>query len=312
MGRHDAVLALGHSLRRSLSRKPFWMVRSLSSAVSPAKSSAISPTDDLENSPFVQDTAPNEDIINSYNPIRQTKNRKSQLPPSRYKFRPPKYYRGPLHPHQPPPASDIASREFIPGPFTHPRLEQTYHSTIASDMLALMYSHIPPGEQPPPPAPRLPKWVGDSPYFANRPARAPRGGRGLRPLHKPITFRNIPEINGITVHTHIGQAAQSPVHLSIAGIALRVITGMRPSFHTSRVTISEWDAKAGTPTSATVNMKGEEMYNFLSKLVDLVLPRIKDWKGANPSSGDGTGNISFGLTPEAVALFPEIEINYDM
>jgi len=62
----------------------------------------------------------------------------------------------------------------------------------------------------------------------------------------------------------------------------------------------------------TVDLKGEDMYHFLGKCVDVVLPKIKDWRGVKGSSGDSSGNISFGLTNEAVALFPEVEVNYDM
>ena len=64
--------------------------------------------------------------------------------------------------------------------------------------------------------------------------------------------------------------------------------------------------------SRKAELKGEEMYHFLGKLVDVVLPRIKDWPGIKGSSGDSSGNISFGLVSENVAMFPEIEVNYDM
>ena len=53
------------------------------------------------------------------------------------------------------------------------------------------------------------------------------------------------------------------------------------------------------------------MYHFLSKLVDVVMPKIKDYKGIKGSSGDSSGCIGLGLTEEQVALFPEIEVNYD-
>lgn len=54
------------------------------------------------------------------------------------------------------------------------------------------------------------------------------------------------------------------------------------------------------------------MYHFVGKLIDVVMPKIKDWKGVKGTSGDSSGNITFGLEPENVALFPEIEVNYDM
>ena len=69
--------------------------------------------------------------------------------------------------------------------------------------------------------------------------------------------------------------------------------------------------KKGKFTSCTVELKGEDMYHFLDKLVELVMPKVKDYKGVSWTSGDQTGNVSFGFDPEAVALFPEIEFNYD-
>ena len=61
----------------------------------------------------------------------------------------------------------------------------------------------------------------------------------------------------------------------------------------------------------TVELKGEDMYHFLGKLINIVLPRIKDWNGVRATTGDSSGNLTFGLNPEVVAGFPEIEINYD-
>ena len=63
--------------------------------------------------------------------------------------------------------------------------------------------------------------------------------------------------------------------------------------------------------SVTADLKGEEMYHFLGKLITVVLPRIKDWRGVRATTGDSSGNLSFGLEPDAVAMFPEIEVNYD-
>lgn len=58
-------------------------------------------------------------------------------------------------------------------------------------------------------------------------------------------------------------------------------------------------------------LRGEDMWCFLSKVVDVVMPRIKEFKGVSGSSGDSNGDISFGLSNDVVGMFPEIEINYD-
>lgn len=231
---------------------------------------------------------------------------------TRYQFRPPRFYRGPLHPHQPPRPSDPASREFYAGPFSLPRLEQTYHDTFAPDLMTLAYAHFPPGTQPHKKPQRLREWVGESPYFKNRPLRGPRGGDVLRLLRKPITFRNVPKLERITVHTMVKGAIEDSAHLHVAGMVLQAITNVRATAHATKKSVAAFGLRANQYVSVTTDLYSENMYHFLSKVVDVVMPKIKDWKGVQGSSGDSAGNIAFGLTPEEVALFPEIEVNYDM
>jgi len=200
----------------------------------------------------------------------------------------------------------------VPGPFSSPRVEQTYHNIIAPDILTLCYQHNPPGYRPPPKAPRLRSWDDSSPYHANRQLRGPRGGDVLRLLRKPITFRNIPMIEKITVHTFVKQVLQhgsGPLH--VAGMVLQAITNVRVQTHKSRTGVSEWGLQPGKSIAATATLQGEDMYHFLGKVVSVVLPKIKDWRGVGATSGDGSGNLSFGLGVDIVGAFPEIEINYD-
>lgn len=266
---------------------------------------------DLESSSFTI-PPPSEDVVKSYDPIARSKSRKGELPPSRYQYRSPKYYRGPLHPHQPPPPSDPSSRLFIPGPFSLPRLEQTYQSTIAPDLLTLTYAHFPSGYKAPPKAQRLRNWEGDSPYFKNRPLRGPRGGDNLRLLTPPKTFRNIPKITGVTLHSMVPNAADDSAHLHVTGMIIQAISNVRATTHKARKSVQQWGLREGKYISVTALMKGEDTFHFLGKLIDVVLPRIKEWKGVKGTSGDGSGNITFGLPPDAVALFPELEVNFDM
>ncbi|KAF2666226.1 mitochondrial ribosomal protein-like protein subunit L7 [Microthyrium microscopicum] len=230
-----------------------------------------------------------------------------------YKYRPPKYYRGPLHPHQPPPPDDISSREFIPGPFTQPRLLETYDSVVASDMLALCYTHVIPGEGLKDRGDRMRHWVGDSPYYENRPPKGPKGGHGrLRPIHKPISFKNIPELRKAVIHTHVPDAVENRGYLHSASMLLQSISGHRAEVHKAKMSVQEWGAKKGKHVSLTVELEGEDMYHFMAKLVEIVMPQIKDWPGVSRGSGDSVGNISLGLRPEDLTLFPEVEVNLDM
>lgn len=222
------------------------------------------------------------------------------------------YYRGPLHPHQPPPESDPASRLFQPGPFSLSRLEQTYQSTIASDLLTLTYQHYPPGFRAAKTDQRLRQWTGDSPYYKNRPLRPPRGkGEVLRLLDEPRTFRNIPKITKVVVHSMVPEAQENSGNLHVAGMILQAITNVRAVSHKARHNVVGWGLRSGKYVAVTSTMEQEDAHDFLAKLVDVVLPKIKEWKGVPGSSGDGHGNMTFGLTPDQLALFPEIEVNYD-
>lgn len=190
-------------------------------------------------------------------------------------------------------------------------MQQTYTSIIRPDLLTLSYMHMPPGFKPPAKAPRLRIWDDSSPYHKNRPARPPRGSDVLRLLRKPITFRNVPALERVTVHTMVKKAMDDSAHLHVAGMVLQAMTNVRATAHRVKRANQRFGVRAGKWASVTADLKGEDMYHFLGKLIDVVLPRVKDWKGVKGSSGDSSGNISLGLEREAVTAFPEVEVNYD-
>jgi large subunit ribosomal protein L5 len=133
----------------------------------------------------------------------------------------------------------------------------------------------------------------------------------LRLLQEPRTFRNIPKITGVTVHSMVPEAQENSGNLHVAGMILQAISNVRAVSHKARHNVVGWGLRAGRYVSVTAKMEREDAEHFLAKLIDVVLPRIKEWKGVPGSSGDGHGNMSFGLTPDQLALFPEIEVNYD-
>lgn len=94
-------------------------------------------------------------------------------------------------------------------------------------------------------------------------------------------------------------------------MVVQAITNVRATPHQIKKSSATFGIRAGQFLSVTAELKGEDMLHFLSKCVDVVMPRIKDWKGVKGSSGDSSGNIAFGFSAEEVALFPEIEVNYD-
>ena len=178
--------------------------------------------------------------------------------------------------------------------------------------MTMCYQHTPPGFRPSEKGPRLRPWIGESPYFANRQLRGPRGGDVLRLLRKPITFRNIPWVERITVHSYVrGAAKGDSSYIHVAGMLLQAITNQRAITHKARNGEAGWGVVKGRTVSVTSELKGEDMYHFLGKLINIVLPRIKDWNGVRATTGDNSGNLSFGLEPEMVSGFPEIEGNYD-
>ncbi|KAK5097664.1 54S ribosomal protein L7, mitochondrial [Exophiala xenobiotica] len=276
-----------------------------------SQAAATEVSEDLESSSFAV-PPPSEQDAARFDPLKPSRTRPYQLPSSRYQYRSPRFDRGPLAPHRPPPPTDPASRQFVPGPFSQSRLETTYHNTIAPDFMTMTYQHRPPGFRPIEKGPRLRSWEGDNPYFANRQLRGPRGGDVLRLLRKPITFRNVPMVERLTVHSYCKDVVyQGSGVLHVAGMALQEITGQRVQTHLSKHPESGWGLVKGKSIACTANLKGEDMYHFLDKLINVVMPRIKDWRGVRATTGDNSGNISFGFEPDVVSTFPEIENNYD-
>jgi len=184
---------------------------------------------------------------------------------------------------------------------------------IAPDLMTMAYVHKPPGTVTAPKADRLRTWDESSPYHKGRPKRGPRGpGDVLRLVEKNINWRTIPKIEEVTVHTMVKGAIEDSAHLHIAGIMLQAVSGVRPVVHSARKSEGRFGLREGTPISVSCTLRGDQAYDFVDRCINLVFPRIKDWPGVKGTSGDSSGNISWGVTREAAVLFPEVEINYDM
>jgi large subunit ribosomal protein L5 len=175
--------------------------------------------------------------------------------------------------------------------------------------MTLTYTHLPPGFKPPKRdiKQRLREWDDSSPYHKNRPLRGPRGGDTLRLLNKPRTFRNVPELTAITVHSMVKGALQDSGYLAVAGMVVQSVTGARTEVCFAKKSVAPFDLRAGRAIGVKVTIKKELAWRFMSNLVDVVMPKIKEYRGVKGTSGDSSGNISFGFTPEQVSLFPEIE-----
>lgn len=133
----------------------------------------------------------------------------------------------------------------------------------------------------------------------------------LNLLKRRITFRNVPRLTGVVIHTFQKDALDDSGALHVASMALQAISNVKVIPHQTKTNEVRWGLRAGKYASLTAELRGEDMYHFVGRLVDVVMPRIREWKGVKGSSGDDNGNISFGLGGDVVAMFPEIEVNYD-
>ncbi|MQA99609.1 MAG: 50S ribosomal protein L5 [Actinobacteria bacterium] len=127
-------------------------------------------------------------------------------------------------------------------------------------------------------------------------------------LQQELGLRNVmeaPKPEKIIVNMGVGDAAKDAKALEGAMKDLTTIAGQRPSIRRARKSIATFKIREGMPIGAAVTMRGDHMWDFLDRLMSIVLPRIRDFRGLNPRSFDGNGNYSFGLTEQLV--FPEID-----
>lgn len=154
-------------------------------------------------------------------------------------------------------------------------------------------------------------WDGSSPYHEGRPQRPLRGGKVLKPLPEPRTFRNVPKISTVYVHTMVKEALEDRQKLLSAFMALQTITGEKPELVLSKKSVAPWKLRSGIPVAVKVKLQGPPMNQFLSTLFEVILPSLKDFTGIANSTGDTNGNLAFGLPSAAMSRFPEIEANYE-
>lgn len=115
----------------------------------------------------------------------------------------------------------------------------------------------------------------------------------------------VPKIVKITVNMGVGEAVADKKVMDAAAGDLARITGQKPSVRTSRKSIATFKLREGLPVGCMVTLRGARMYDFLDRLVNIAMPRIRDFRGVNPRSFDGRGNYSFGVKEQII--FPEVE-----
>jgi large subunit ribosomal protein L5 len=115
---------------------------------------------------------------------------------------------------------------------------------------------------------------------------------------------SLPKLNKIVLNMGVGKALQDKERIKHAAEHLALIAGQRPQVTKARMAVSGFRLREGNEIGCRVTLRGKRMYEFLDRLINVALPRIRDFRGVNPKSFDGNGNYSMGLTEQLV--FPEI------
>ncbi|MFS8541112.1 MAG: 50S ribosomal protein L5 [Tissierellales bacterium] len=118
----------------------------------------------------------------------------------------------------------------------------------------------------------------------------------------------VPRLEKIVINMGLGEAKDNPKALESAVRELSLITGQKPIVIKAKKSIANFKVRKGMSIGAKVTLRGERMYDFLDKLINISLPRVRDFRGVNPSSFDGRGNYALGIREQLI--FPEID--YDM
>jgi large subunit ribosomal protein L5 len=128
-------------------------------------------------------------------------------------------------------------------------------------------------------------------------------------LTKEFKYSNVmavPKVVKVVVNVGVGEAIANTKLLDVASDELGAVTGQRPVVRRARKAIAAFKLRKGMPIGASVTLRGERMYEFLDRLLNIALPRVRDFRGVSPRSFDGRGNYTLGLRDQLI--FPEIDI----
>jgi large subunit ribosomal protein L5 len=127
-------------------------------------------------------------------------------------------------------------------------------------------------------------------------------------LMKERSYPNImavPKLQKVVVNMGVGEATQNIKLLDAAVDELGRITGQRPSVRRSRKSIAAFKLRQGMPIACSVTLRGDRMYEFVDRLFNVALPRVRDFRGIPTNSFDGRGNFTLGLKDQVI--FPEVD-----
>jgi large subunit ribosomal protein L5 len=118
-------------------------------------------------------------------------------------------------------------------------------------------------------------------------------------------IHQVPKVTKITINRGLGEASQNAKALESSQAELATITGQKPVVTRAKQAIAGFKIRKGMPVGVMVTLRADRMYAFLDRLINLALPRIRDFRGISPNSFDGRGNYSLGIREQLI--FPEID-----
>ena len=127
-------------------------------------------------------------------------------------------------------------------------------------------------------------------------------------LTKTFSYKNrmqVPRLEKIVLNMGVGEATQNPKLLESALAELTQIAGQKPAVRKSKKSIANFKLREGQAVGCAVTLRGDRMYEFYDRLVNVALPRVRDFRGVQPRSFDGRGNYTMGITEQII--FPEID-----
>lgn len=125
---------------------------------------------------------------------------------------------------------------------------------------------------------------------------------------KKFGYKNVmevPKLDKVVINMGVGEAKENAKLLESAVKDLETITGQKAVTTKAKNSIANFKIREGMPIGCKVTLRGEKMYEFVDRLINLALPRVRDFRGVNPNSFDGRGNYALGIKEQLI--FPEIE-----
>ena len=127
-------------------------------------------------------------------------------------------------------------------------------------------------------------------------------------LKKKVEYKNImevPKLDKIVINMGVGEAKENAKALETAIKDMEIITGQKAVVTRAKKSVANFKIREGMPIGCKVTLRGDRMYEFADRLINLALPRVRDFRGVNPNAFDGRGNYALGIKEQLI--FPEIE-----